>query len=86
MCFLHGSGPLGTKLYLSSAHRGHFPPTNALKRAMQTDANGKPFWNKEKIKGGKEKTESAALEGIDKKKIPTKGFASFSDWDEVCPF
>lgn len=39
MCFVHGGGPLSTKLYLFAAHRGHFPPTNALRRAM-TDAHG----------------------------------------------
>lgn len=38
MCFVHSSRPLSTKLYLSAAHRGHFPPTNAHKRAMQTGA------------------------------------------------
>lgn len=38
MCFVHGSGPLSTKLYLSAAQRGHLPPTSALKRATQAGA------------------------------------------------
>lgn len=39
VCFVHGSGPLSTKLYLSAAHRGHFPPIDALKHVLQTDAH-----------------------------------------------